>query len=169
MEQVFFTSKAHWAAPSPTAVRRRRRISLSRNRHLRAASVDGNQPLGDWKICPGIFIWLTALFPMKRSTCGAAFSISTLSTYKRDIAERLRPFLEKVYASTDEHLGFLLSKRPESAYFAVISDHGIQGMNKRVTLNQALQQGGLLSLDNQGRVDLGKTPCSILQSTTVTC
>jgi len=96
-------------------------------------------------------------FPDEAEHVWRGFLDSTLSTYKPDIAERLRPFLEKVYASTDEHLGFLLSKRPEGAYFAVISDHGMQGVNKRVALNQALQQGGLLSLDNQGRVDLGKT------------
>jgi predicted AlkP superfamily phosphohydrolase/phosphomutase len=33
----------------------------------------------------------------------------------------------------------------------------MQGINKRVALNRALQEGGLLTLDGQGRVDLSKT------------
>ena len=82
---------------------------------------------------------------------------SSLATFKPDVAGRLRPFLEQAYQSSDEHLGLLLSKRPEGALFALISDHGMQGINKRVALNPVLQQEGLLRLDGQGRVDLTKT------------
>jgi len=39
----------------------------------------------------------------------------------------------------------------------VISDHGMQGINKRIALNRVLQEGGLLTLDPQGKVDLSKT------------
>jgi predicted AlkP superfamily phosphohydrolase/phosphomutase len=80
-----------------------------------------------------------------------------LPTFRPEIAEKLRPFLEQVYRSCDEHLGLLLSKRPTDAVFALISDHGLQGIYKRVALNQVLHQGGLLSLDGQGRVELSKT------------
>jgi predicted AlkP superfamily phosphohydrolase/phosphomutase len=96
-------------------------------------------------------------FPDEAEHVWCGYLDSTLPTYRHDIAERLQPFLEKVYASVDEHLGFLLSRRPEGSYFAVISDHGMQGVNKRVALNQALQQGGLLVVDSNGRVDLNKT------------
>ena len=82
---------------------------------------------------------------------------TTLPTYNKDLAERIRPLLERAYRSCDEHLGLLLSKRPENALFALISDHGLQGIHKRVALNQVLQQTGLLALDGQGRVDLAKT------------
>jgi predicted AlkP superfamily phosphohydrolase/phosphomutase len=51
----------------------------------------------------------------------------------------------------------LLEKRPADSVFALISDHGMQGINKRVALNHVLQQAGLLALDRQGRVDLSKT------------
>ena len=81
----------------------------------------------------------------------------SLSTYRQDLAERVRPLLERAYQSSDELLGLLLSKRPADAVFALISDHGLQGINKRVALNQVLQQEGLLVLDAQGRVDLTKT------------
>ncbi|MGH7855189.1 MAG: alkaline phosphatase family protein [Candidatus Binatia bacterium] len=82
---------------------------------------------------------------------------STLATFQPDLAERLRPLLEQVYRSSDEHLGVLLSKRPDDALFTLISDHGAQGINKRVALNQVLRHEGLLTLDGQGRVDLTKT------------
>jgi predicted AlkP superfamily phosphohydrolase/phosphomutase len=82
---------------------------------------------------------------------------SSLSTFKPELATRLRPLLEEAYRSSDEHLGVLLSKRPDNAVVALISDHGLQGVNRRVALNQALQQAGLLLLDAQGRVDLTRT------------
>jgi predicted AlkP superfamily phosphohydrolase/phosphomutase len=82
---------------------------------------------------------------------------ASLPTYRRDIADKLRPFLEQIYRSCDDHLGFLLAKRPADAVFALISDHGIQGIYKRVALNQVLQQNGFLTVDAQGRVDLAKT------------
>jgi predicted AlkP superfamily phosphohydrolase/phosphomutase len=82
---------------------------------------------------------------------------TSLSTYRQDLAERIRPLLERVYRSSDELLGLLLSKRPADTLFALISDHGLQGINKRIALNQVLQQTGLLVLDPQGRIDLAKT------------
>ena len=82
---------------------------------------------------------------------------TTLPTYRPEIAGKLRPFLEQVYRSSDEHLGLLLSKRPNDALFAFVSDHGVQGIHKRVALNLWLQQNGFLALDGQNRVDLTKT------------
>jgi len=81
----------------------------------------------------------------------------TLPSYSKDLAEQIRPLLERTYRSSDEHLGLLLEKRPADSVFALISDHGMQGINKRVALNHVLQQAGLLALDRQGRVDLSKT------------
>lgn len=82
---------------------------------------------------------------------------ATLSTYKPEIANQLRPFLERVYRSNDEHLGLLLAKRTDDMIVAVISDHGVQGVRKRVALNHWLQQQELLVLDGQNHVDLTKT------------
>src|ERR1044071_444704 len=81
----------------------------------------------------------------------------TLPGYRKEIADQLQPFLEKIYRSSDDHLGLFLSHRPPNSLFALISDHGMQGIYKRVALNRALQDAGLLSLDSQGRVDLSKT------------
>jgi predicted AlkP superfamily phosphohydrolase/phosphomutase len=81
----------------------------------------------------------------------------TLPTFRQEIADKLRPLLERVYRSCDDHLGLLLANRPADSLFALISDHGLQGIYKRVALNHALQQAELLVLDGQGRVDLAKT------------
>ena len=80
-----------------------------------------------------------------------------LPTYKKEVSDQLRPYLEKVYRSSDDHLGLLLSKRTDDMVFALISDHGIQAIHKRVTLNLWLQQHGFVVLDSQNRVDLTKT------------
>ena len=96
-------------------------------------------------------------FPDEAEHLWRGYLDSSLPTYQPELADRLRPLLERAYQSSDEHLGLLLSKRPADALFALISDHGLQGIYKRVALNQILQQEGLLVLDNQGRVDLTKT------------
>ncbi len=80
-----------------------------------------------------------------------------LSTYRKEVADRLRPFLEQVYQSSDDHLGVFLADRPADTIIAVISDHGMQAANKRFALNRLLQQQGLLVIDEQGRIDLSKT------------
>jgi predicted AlkP superfamily phosphohydrolase/phosphomutase len=96
-------------------------------------------------------------FPDEAEHVWRGYLDPALPTYRREIAEQLRPFLERVYRSSDELLGLFLSKRPPDTLMAVISDHGMEGINKRVALNRALQEGGLLVLDAQGRIDLAKT------------
>ena len=80
-----------------------------------------------------------------------------LPGFRAELADRLRPLLERVYRSSDELLGFLMERRPENTVLALISDHGMEGTNKVLYLNKVLQQAGLLALDAQGRVDLAKT------------
>jgi predicted AlkP superfamily phosphohydrolase/phosphomutase len=80
-----------------------------------------------------------------------------LSNYRKEIADRLRPFLEQVYKSSDDHLGLFLANRPAETIVAVISDHGMQAVNKRFAINRLLQQQGLLVIDEQGRIDLSRT------------
>ncbi|HEY1236584.1 MAG TPA: alkaline phosphatase family protein [Candidatus Binatia bacterium] len=96
-------------------------------------------------------------FPDEAEHLWRGYLDSTLSTYNREIAAQLRPFLERAYRTSDEHLGLLLKRRPSNTIFAVISDHGMEGVNKRVALNRVLQESELLTLDMQGKVDLSKT------------
>jgi predicted AlkP superfamily phosphohydrolase/phosphomutase len=80
-----------------------------------------------------------------------------LPGFRAELADRLRPLLERVYRSSDELLGFLMERRSENTLLALISDHGVEGTNKVLYLNKVLQQAGLLALDAQGRVNLAKT------------
>ncbi|HEX9265336.1 MAG TPA: alkaline phosphatase family protein [Candidatus Binatia bacterium] len=96
-------------------------------------------------------------FPDEAEHLWRGYLDPALANYRQDLAARLRPFLERVYRSCDEHLGLLMTKRPANTIIALVSDHGMQGMNKRIALNRALQEGGLLVLDAQGKVDLTKT------------
>ncbi|HEX6440330.1 MAG TPA: alkaline phosphatase family protein [Candidatus Binatia bacterium] len=80
-----------------------------------------------------------------------------LTTYRKEVADRLRPFLEQVYKTSDDHLGLFLSNRPADTIVAVISDHGMQAADKRFAINRLLQQKGLIIIDEQGRIDLSRT------------
>ena len=80
-----------------------------------------------------------------------------LTTYRKDVADKLRPFLEQVYQTSDDHLGLFLANRPADTMLAVISDHAMQAADKRFAINRLLQQKRLLTIDEQGRIDLSKT------------
>jgi len=96
-------------------------------------------------------------FPDEAEHAWRGWLDNSLPTYRPELVDKIRPLLEQVYRSCDDHLGQLLAKRPDNTLVALISDHGIQGVYKRVALNQALQQNGLLVLDGQRRVDLTRT------------
>ncbi len=96
-------------------------------------------------------------FPDEAEHAWRGWLDDSLPTYRPELVDKIRPLLEQVYRSCDDHLGVLLAQRPDNALVALISDHGMQGIHKRVALNQALQQNGLLALDRQGRVDLART------------
>jgi hypothetical protein len=96
-------------------------------------------------------------FPDEAEHLWRGYLDQNLSTYDKEIAERLRPFLERVYQTCDDHLGVLLMHRPPDTLVSLISDHGMQGVNKRVAINQILREAGLLVFNEQGRVDLSRT------------
>jgi predicted AlkP superfamily phosphohydrolase/phosphomutase len=96
-------------------------------------------------------------FPDEAEHLWRGYLDSALSTYNAAVAAQLRPFLERAYRTSDEHLGLLLERRPSNTIVALISDHGMEGVNKRVALNRVLQESGLLTLDTQGKIDLTKT------------
>ena len=80
-----------------------------------------------------------------------------LPGFRPEIAERLRPFLERVYQTSDALLGLVMANRPENTIVALISDHGMEGTNRLIAINKILQEGGLLAIDDRGRVDLART------------
>lgn len=70
---------------------------------------------------------------------------------------RLRRLLEEVYRTSDDLLGELLAQRPENTVIAVVSDHGMEGIYKSIAINRALEQAGLLVLNDKGQPDLART------------
>jgi predicted AlkP superfamily phosphohydrolase/phosphomutase len=72
-------------------------------------------------------------------------------------APRLRALLEQAYQSSDALLGELLAKRPANTLVALVSDHGMEGIYKRVSVNRLLHQAGLLVLNQKGQPDLSRT------------
>jgi predicted AlkP superfamily phosphohydrolase/phosphomutase len=82
---------------------------------------------------------------------------SKLPGYRPEISARLRPFLDRVYKTSDDFLGLLMNLRPENTIVALVSDHGMDASNKLLAINKALEQAGLLALDERNRVDLAKT------------
>jgi hypothetical protein len=77
--------------------------------------------------------------------------------YRQEIADRLRPFLARVYESSDELLGLFMANRPEHTIVALVSDHGMEGTNKLFAINKLLQQASLLAVNDKRQVDLEKT------------
>ena len=96
-------------------------------------------------------------FPDESEHLWRGYLDPALSNYRKEVADRLRPFLEQVYKSSDDHLGLFLANRPAETIVAVISDHGMQAADRRFAINRPLQQQGLLAIDEQGRIDLSRT------------
>lgn len=80
-----------------------------------------------------------------------------LPGFRRDLAGRIRPFLEEVYRMCDEFLGLIMKQRPANTVIALVADHGVEGVNRTVSINAALEQAGLLALNDKRRVDLTRT------------
>lgn len=67
------------------------------------------------------------------------------------------PRLTELFGRTvDTFLANLRTRFPD-ATFVVVSDHGMEGIGRRVLPNVALRQAGLLAVDNRGRIDLSRS------------
>jgi predicted AlkP superfamily phosphohydrolase/phosphomutase len=93
-------------------------------------------------------------FPDEAEHMWRGFLEPSLPGFRQDIADRLRPLLQRVYRLSDELLGLLMTHRTENTIVALISDHGMEGTHKLVAINKLLQEKGILAVDPRGRVDL---------------
>ena len=50
-----------------------------------------------------------------------------------------------------------MTHRTENTIVALISDHGMEAIDRLVAINKVLQERGILALDERGRVDLTRT------------
>ena len=106
---------------------------------------------------PWDLLWTYTPYPDEAEHLWRGYLEPALPGHRPEVAARLRPFLEEVYRSCDEVLGALLEVRPPGTVVALVSDHGLEGVNRTVNINTVLQRAGLLALDAQGRVDLSRT------------
>jgi hypothetical protein len=80
-----------------------------------------------------------------------------LAPKHRAVSRRIRPLVERLLGLLDAHLGALLSQLGPHDSFLLVSDHGMDGCDRELVLNEALRLGGYLQLDRDGRVDLSRT------------
>jgi predicted AlkP superfamily phosphohydrolase/phosphomutase len=96
-------------------------------------------------------------FPDEAEHMWRGFLEPSLPGFRREIADRLRSFLQQVYRRSDELLGLFIAQRKENTIVALISDHGMEATHKIVAINKLLQEKGIMTMDERGRVDLAKT------------
>ena len=73
------------------------------------------------------------------------------------LAAKLRPYLDRVLAIVDAHVGRLEDASGRGAVLVVATDHGMTSAARTFRPNAALREAGLLALDAEGRVDLSRT------------
>jgi predicted AlkP superfamily phosphohydrolase/phosphomutase len=76
--------------------------------------------------------------------------------YNADLAKKLWPVYSKVFEFADATLGEIIAAAGPNAIVAVVSDHGMEGSGKMVSLNRILADAGLATLANN-RVDTTKS------------
>lgn len=73
------------------------------------------------------------------------------------LAARLWPFYRQVFQQLDRWLGDILHRVPPETVVALVSDHGMAGVDRLFHVNEALRAAGLLAVDEQGKIDLART------------
>jgi predicted AlkP superfamily phosphohydrolase/phosphomutase len=96
-------------------------------------------------------------FPDEAEHMWRGFLDPGLPGFRQEIADRLRPLLQQAYRLSDELLGLLMTRRTENTIVALISDHGMEAIDRLVAINKVLQERGILAVDERGRVDLART------------
>ncbi|HSF17196.1 MAG TPA: alkaline phosphatase family protein [Vicinamibacteria bacterium] len=81
-----------------------------------------------------------------------------LDAYDETVADWLWPVLIEAYVLQDGFLGILLdAAERDGAHVIVVSDHGMAPTDRLVHLNVALEHDGIVALDAERRIDLGRT------------
>ncbi len=75
--------------------------------------------------------------------------------YDPDLAGKIWPYYEAVYRLQDRWLGQMMAASPNTL-FALVSDHGMEGVARYAAVNVALEKAGLLSVKD-GKIDLTRT------------
>lgn len=76
------------------------------------------------------------------------------------LAEKLWPFYAAVFAELDTWLGEAAAAAGPDALVALVSDHGMMGVARRLHVNRLLEEAGLLARvagEEKGKIDLERT------------
>jgi predicted AlkP superfamily phosphohydrolase/phosphomutase len=79
------------------------------------------------------------------------------------LAARLRPYLDDGLRVADAYVAALRRHAGRDTLVAIGADHGMTSVRTRVRMNAALREGGLLAVDDRGRVDLPRTKAYFLE------
>lgn len=79
------------------------------------------------------------------------------SAYQPALAERVWPYVERMFARCADDYVALLRRRFPEAIIVLVSDHGAEGTGRTLYPNAILAQAGLLQLGEDGTVDLSGT------------
>jgi len=76
--------------------------------------------------------------------------------YDASLAAKIWPYYEAVYRAQDRWLQRMRIAAGPGTVFALVADHGMEGVSRNVALNIALEKAGLLVITD-GKIDLTKT------------
>jgi hypothetical protein len=77
--------------------------------------------------------------------------------YDPALAARLQPGLDRLLAAVDSHVGELAAAAGDGVVFAVVSDHGLVPVWRRLHLNLVLERHGWLARQDATRIALART------------
>ncbi|MFM7188676.1 MAG: alkaline phosphatase family protein [Armatimonadota bacterium] len=82
-----------------------------------------------------------------------AFLDPSLPGHDPKLAAKIRPFYEEVIELHDQWVGTAYDALSKDYAFIVVSDHGMEGTNRKVYINKILVDAGLAAVDAFGKLD----------------
>lgn len=80
-----------------------------------------------------------------------------LPSHDAALAARLRPFVDQGLGLLDAYVGRVTADLPRETFVALAADHGQVGVDRKLRVNVALREAGLLGVDARGEIDLART------------
>jgi len=111
-----------------------------------------------------LVIYLSSFDMVGHALVGRLDPAST--AYSPELAARIWPVVERLFKTTvDSHVAEIRRRFP-AATVVVASDHGMEGVGRRVYPNVTLRNAGLLALDEKGQIDPARTKAVLVSSHT---
>jgi predicted AlkP superfamily pyrophosphatase or phosphodiesterase len=82
-----------------------------------------------------------------------AFLDPSLPGHDPKLAAKIRPYYEDVIRLHDQWVGTAFDSLSKDYAFIIVSDHGMEGTNRKVYINKILVDAGLATVDASGKLD----------------